>query len=1044
MRIRSWSLAQVIASLFLAPVAILAQQPDASLRGSVADPYAVPLAAVAVQAVSPAGYRFQATTSADGVYLLAGLVPGPYEVTFESEGFRSERVSVLLRNGSPLVQDVVLEPLIPASLAGRVVDQQGLALPGADVTATSSGARVQRAVTDQAGGFRFPDLRPGVWEVVARLPGFEAGRAVADVVFGEPAAVRVALALGYSLAEQVVVVGSRRATAQRRVSESLVPVDVLGAEDIRSQPHADMANLLRALAPSFNVNTQPISDAATVVRPVNLRNLAPDHLLVLVNGKRRHRAAVIAWLGNGISDGSQGPDVSVIPAIAVRQVELLRDGAAAQYGSDAIAGVVNFQIHDARRGGSLQLSTGTFVSPNTGDAASCRPSPSATSGHACDAIGGRSGAYSLAGNVGLPIGRSGFANLSLEYGGAQPTNRAVQRLDAAELLDAGNRSVRWPAQVWGRPGTTDDLKTFANLGVDFGRLRAYGYLSHAARTVTGGFYFRHPYTRSGVFRGPLVDGQSTLLVGDRIQAASQGAQTADCPVVPILQGRPEADALARVEADPDCFTLYSRFPGGFTPRFGGQLYDGAAVGGLRYLREDGLGWDLSASVGRSRIDQFLDHSVNASLGFDTPTSFRPGSAEQTDHGVNFDVAVPVHDRLHLAAGGEWRREAFGLFAGDAASWEIGPYARQGFSSGSNGFTGYRPETAGYWSRPNVAAYVDGEYRGPGDRWSIGSALRVERFADFGTTVNGKLAGRIGLPARLALRGAVSTGFRAPTPGQQHAFNVTTAFLGGELVNRGVVPPTSAVAVARGGRQLEPERSVHYSVGLVRSGTFMQLAVDAFRVDVSDRLALSQEVRLTPAEVQVLLSEGLPEARNFPVFRFFVNDFATTTQGVDVSWDWQLGRHTVGAASSFTSTRVHSLLGMVIDRRRVETIERGLPAVRWQVWARPVVGPWRFLLRYNFYGSYWDYEDANNAHGAGFVSQTWLYPAYAGRGLLDFEAQLPLGDATDLSLGFSNALAVHPEENPYAQYTVGNRYGQFSPFGFDGSYLYARLAYRWGS
>ena len=251
-------------------------------------------------------YRFQASTSADGAYRLAGLVPGPYEVTFELGGFRSQRVSVLLRADSPLVQDVVLEPLVPASLAGQVVDQQGLALPGADVTGTSSGAPVQRAVTDQAGGFRFPDLRPGVWEVLAQLPGFEAGSAVADVVFGEPAAVQVALTLGYSLAEEVVVVGSRRATAQRTVSESVVPVDVLGAEDVRSQPHADMAHLLRALAPSFNVNTQPISDAATVVRPVNLRNLAPDHLLVLVNGKRRHRAAVIAWLGNGISDGSQG------------------------------------------------------------------------------------------------------------------------------------------------------------------------------------------------------------------------------------------------------------------------------------------------------------------------------------------------------------------------------------------------------------------------------------------------------------------------------------------------------------------------------------------------------------------------------------------------------------------------------------------------------------------------------------------------------------------------------------------------------------------
>ena len=494
------------------------EQSGAALRGRVTDPYEGALPTVMVQGVSPSGYQIQATTTADGRYRLTALVAGPYNVKFEVAGFRPEEFSLTLPENSALVHNVTLEPMIPAGIRGQVVDDQGLALPGADVTATSIEGTTERTVTDQVGQFEFPDLKPGSWEVWAQLPGFHQANEVANAAFGRSTNLQIGLGLDYSLTEEVVVVGSRRRTSQRTVSESVVPVDVLDAEEFRSQPHADMANLLRVLAPSFNVNTQPISDAATIVRPVNLRNLAPDHLLLLVNGKRRHRAAVIAWLGNGISDGSQGPDVSVIPAIAIRQVELLRDGAAAQYGSDAIAGVVNFQLNDARQGGSLQLSTGTFLTPNTGDPSTCRSSAPGTTDHACDAIGGHSGAYSLAGNIGLPIGQSGFANLSLEYGGAEPTNHAVQRLDAAQLARAGNLSIRSPAQVWGRPGTTDNLKTFANLGIDRGRLRAYSYLNYAKRTVSGGFYYRNPHTRSGVFRGPLVNGQPSLLVGDRLQA----------------------------------------------------------------------------------------------------------------------------------------------------------------------------------------------------------------------------------------------------------------------------------------------------------------------------------------------------------------------------------------------------------------------------------------------------------------------------------------------------------------------------------------------
>ena len=1039
-----WLRVGVVAVLVgsLAPLETEAQ-PVGAVTGRVADAFGDPLPGAEVEAVSVSGYRSVVGVDGAGRFTLPALVAGVYRLTVSVEGYLPYVEDVRVSGGSSLTIPVFLEPLTPAVLAGVVVDPQGLALPGVLVEVVSDGVFPLVAVTDEAGRFLFSGVRPGRWRLDVTLPGFVSAQQSVDVAFGAGVDLSIPLVLDYTLAEEVVVVGSRRQAEQRTVLDSPVPVDVLTAEDFVSQPRADMAELMRTLAPSFNVNTQPISDAATVVRPVNLRNLAPDHLLVLVNGKRRHRGAVIAWLGSGLSEGSQGPDVSVIPSIAVRQAELLRDGAAAQYGSDAIAGVVNFALKDARQGGSVVLSTGTYLTPNAGDPVTCAPA-GAGYVHSCEGIGGRARAYSFAGNVGLPLGSSGFANLSLEYGGAEPTNRAVQRADAAALVASGNAAVRDTAQVWGLPRVDDDLKAFVNLGGPAGLVTPYGHANYARRSVTGGFYYRHPYTRAGVFRGPVVDGVGSLLVGDRLSAETGGAASAGCPPVPVAGGVPDVAALARVEADPDCFTLYSRFPGGFTPRFGGTLLDASAVGGLRYLRPDGLGWDLSAGFGRSAIDQVLTNSVNASLGWDTPTWFRPGGAEQTEVGLNFDLTVPVGSHWHVAAGGEWRDEAFALTPGDPASWAIGPYAAQGFSSGSNGFTGYRPDTAaGRWSRSNVAAYADVEYRDPQDRLTLGGAVRAERFADFGGTLTGKAAGRVALPASFSLRAATSTGFRAPTPGQQHAFNVTTAFIGGHLVNRGVVPPASAVALARGGGQLQPERSAHYSLGLVRRLPRMQFAADFFLVDVSDRLALSREISLKAAEVEVLLAEGIPEARNFPVFRFFVNDFATATRGVDLTWTWRVASSTVGAAFNWTETRLHSLAGTVIDAYRVATLERELPARRWQAWARPVLGRWTLLARYSWFGAYWDAEDARNAHGLGVVSEPWLYPRYPGRGLLDLDATLAVSDGLDLSVGVQNALSAWPEENPHARLTVGNRYGQFSPFGFDGAYLYGRLRYSWG-
>ena len=298
--------------------------------------------------------------------------------------------------------------------------------------------------------------------------------------------------------EEVVVVGTR--ARPRSVVDSTAPVDAIPAADFVRQGGGALADRLRAVLPSFNVNPQEDGDTAAVVRPAHLRALAPHHTLLLVNGKRRHRGAVIAWNdAYGMQEGAQGPDLSVIPAIALRQVEILRDGAAAQYGSDAIAGVMNLLLRDERSGGRVELRGGSFGA-------------------------GDGGGYSFAGNAGLPLGRTGFANLSLEYGNTNSTSRSAQRRDAAALAAAGNTAVRDPVQVWGSPDVDDDLKLFGNFGhLLAGGAQLYGHANYASREVVSFFYWRNPNTRGGVFSN---DGGRTLLVGDA--RAARGAGSAGC------------------------------------------------------------------------------------------------------------------------------------------------------------------------------------------------------------------------------------------------------------------------------------------------------------------------------------------------------------------------------------------------------------------------------------------------------------------------------------------------------------------------------------
>ena len=894
-----------------------------------------------------------------------------------------------------------------AAIEGLVTDTTGLILPGVTVEArrATAGGQMQTAVTDGAGRFTMSALQPGTYDVTFTLPGFApVVRDSVEINAGAPVTLDIEMSVRFE--ERVVVLGSR--AQPRSVTESTVPIDVISSEDIVRQGHTDIGDQLRTLVPSYNVNPQPVGDAGRLIRPATLRGLAPDHTLVLVNGKRRHRGAVITWIGNGIADGAQGPDISSIPAIALRQIEVLRDGAAAQYGSDAIAGVLNFLLKDDRSGGSLELHTGGYGA-------------------------GDGGTYTVAGNAGLPLGRTGFANLSVEYGNAGPTSRSVQRDDAAFLRAAGNAAVADPVQIWGAPRIDDNVKLWVNAGHLFARgVQAYGHANYASRRVASGFFFRNPNTRAAVFSAN--QGQS-LLIGDVLDARDGVPDgSATCPPVPISAGRPDQSALARVFADPHCFSFQERFPGGFTPQFGGDVLDTSLVAGLRgRVAGDGL-WDVSASTGSSAADFFIHDTVNASLGPATPTMFDPGLYKQDEVGLNVDLSYPLDNRVHVAGGAEWRDERFEIGLGDEPSWEIGPYAAQGFSAGSNGFPGFSPIAAGAWSRGNTALYGDVEVRGLDDAWTIGGALRLENFEDFGTTTTGKLSGRYRLAGAVALRTSASRGFRAPTPGQQNAFNVSTEYdhVLMDLVNNGTIPSTSRVAELRGGEPLHPERSVHYALGAVVDTGPFSLTADYFRIRLADRLALTQLFALTPAEVNRLLTEGVTSARNLQNFRFFTNHFETRTQGLDLVATYAPpglgGRTTFGVLFNHTDTDVTRFDPDVVDALRIRELQEAIPGTRWTATVRQTLGRWRLLGRLSYYAAWFDSRD--------------LY-VYHGDSVVDLDAAYPVSESTTLTIGGQNVFGNDPEANPIAR-AKGNRYSAHTPFGVNGGFYYVRVNYRWTS
>lgn len=861
--------------------------------------------------------------------------------------------------------------------------------------------------------------------------------------------------------EEVIITGTR--LSDRSAQDSPVPVDVITGTEMRSNGSTDLQDMLRTQVPSFDINAQPISDAATITRPPNLRGLSPDNVLVLVNGKRRHRGSIISFLGGGISDGAQGVDIASIPSLALKQVEVLRDGASSQYGSDAIAGVLNFILRDDAEGFEVVARYGSTFE-------------------------GDGDNYMVAANLGLPLGDRGFVNITGEMRDVEGTVRSVVRNDVAFAAANGyspvsdfqaiNTYTGEAPQYWGQPDVDDDAKLFLNAAFEINdSLEIYAFGNYAERAVTGGFFYRNVVggpsgQRGGVYKGPTVDpttglasdsGVPSVLVGDM----DGGSSCIDgIPLGGSGGVIPDAGLLASVAADDNCFSFIETIPAGFVPRFGGTNEDSAFAIGARgsFNVGTGLNYDLSAQRGSNKTEFYIRNTINGSLGPNTPRDFVPGGQEQTETVYNLDLSygfeVGLASELNVAVGAEYREEEFDLFAGDPASYALGPLASQGFSSSSNGFGGFPNDTSA--EQDNTAFYVDVE-TDLTDRLTVQAAVRYEEFSNFDNTTNYKLAGLFHVTDSLRLRAAFSTGFHAPTAGQANITNVTTQNVNGTLVDQGTLPLFSAagqlgadyIAATNDGAgrpELGPEEAENFSFGVGFDIGASTWTIDYYDIDVEDRIALGANVDFLAAlnytgggtsygtvgealtgldQAGVINRQDFIGLDDLAEFRFFSNSFDTRTKGVDLvgnmNFDLMSGFSTITVAFNYNDTEVTDR-GSInpISEGRVEALEELLPNVKGNVAWSHTQGKWRTLLRANYYGGWKSTSNGYNVDAATLV---------------DAQVSYQLTDSLELTAGVDNLFDEYPDKTPNPG-GLGQLYPEDSPFGFNGGtwYLQGRYAF----
>jgi iron complex outermembrane receptor protein len=855
------------------------------------------------------------------------------------------------------------------------------------------------------------------------------------------AAVSIALYASTAIAaeettlEELVVTGTRK--EGQLWTDTMSPVDLISGDSISEQPAFNLTDALTRISPSLNTQRFPIADGTALIRPVSLRSLSPDHTLVLMNGVRRHRSALVNLqlppLGT-VNQGAQAVDWAAFPGFAIQRVEVLRDGAAAQYGSDAIAGVINVILKDASEGLAFQAQYGEYYE-NDGER------------------------FTASGNLGLPLTSDGFLNLTAEYSTSDITWRGVARPDAAAIDDivGGNQvPLHGLGQRWGDP-ETDVWKLLANASVGIGEsTELYGFATYMDNTTKSDFFYRRPVLDDPADQRGL-SARTTLQIDNVINATglpppqdqpSDGLPDyAEQSLVDSIvgQGLNPADYLVADPLSPSGFVkrnpIYTNFPGGYNPNFGADMTDFSLVGGVRGEISPTLTWDVAARWAESEIDYTLSESINPSLGALSPLRFRPGTLTQEESGVNVDFVKTFEGSpLNVAFGGEWRNETYKVDAGDQASIEAGPTAAV-FGVGSDGFQGFPRESAGDFDSDSWALYVDAE-TDLTEKLSGGIAFRYEDYQEWGDTFDWKVSARYDFTDSFAIRGTVNTGFRSPTPGQVKTLNVTTTSDNtGNLIPSGTYPVSHPVAVALGAQPLDPEESISYTAGFVWDVTdTTSFSLDWYHISISDRLALVN-FTVGPAELAQLIAAGIPNAALLLGSNagYFVNGFDSSVSGVDVAltsvFDVGPGDLLADLRYNYNDVSISDVKSGSIDAQRVYDFENQTPESR-AVFTLDYSqeGGFGSLLRLNYYSD-WSTSPGLFTDPA---NPSVRYD-YGSNLLVDLEVSYTFAEQYTVAVGAENVFDSYPDkEKDGTLQFLGVKDALTSPFGFNGGLWYLRL------
>jgi len=751
--------------------------------------------------------------------------------------------------------------------------------------------------------------------------------------------------------QEIVVTGTRAAGRSRLDTAS--PVDVLSNAALSHQGTTELGAALATVAPSIDFPRPSAVDGTDAIRPATLRGLSPDQTLVLINGVRAHTSALLNVNGS-VGRGAAAVDLNTIPGVALDTIEVLRDGASAQYGSDAIAGVINLRLRQARSGGAATLNYGFYDT----DVDTARGDRHVTGERAVTASGWQ----------GLGFGSDGYITLSGEYLDRRPTNRA----------DYDPRVT--PTRVTGRFGdpAVRQYTGWVNAGSSIGdNLQLYGWFGYQERNSESAAFPR------------------------------------------LLSALPAATKQL--------------YPNGFLPFIHSNSRDiNSAIG----IKGDVGGWNVDANIsyGRNRLAYQTRNSANYTLGAASPTQFRDGAMtyDQLVAGVDVSRKYDIFQSLNVAFGVEGRREGFKIAPGEEASYT---------GSGAQGFGGFSPANAVDRHRENGSAYVDLEAQLT-DKFLAGLAGRVEDYSDFGWTGNGKLSLRYDFTPSFALRATASTGFRAPALQQQYFTSIASVITNGVPILTGTFPSVSATAATLGGKALEPEKSTNLSAGAVfRTGGF-DLTIDAYRIHIRDQLGLSENIQASASPQVAALLAPL----NVSAARFFINGLASTTRGVDVVGHYRWRSAAAGTLDFTvagnlndtkvtkvpTSTSVLNPAPTLFARSRILTLEDGTPGTK-------VTGTIDWSLA--------DFGATGRVTYYGSVTQPGTTPsadAFTGRrAITDLELRYQPKTGIQLALGVNNLFDVYPKQYPAALNSTGVvGFPYYSPFGFNGRFLYVRAGLRW--